>query len=383
MSLAVSSSAPRGRIAPFSDQSVRRRRDAYPAHRTRGHVVRTSSSQDVTEPVAAAPARWTEEEKRQKQREHRKRNRQRNAQAVNDKVEGLIADFRALNPLDAPEGEQWADIYRTTPEAMDVAWETLPPKVDPFGTNKKGGESRGIRKRNQVMTFLTHLREFLDEESEESKCIVDFGCGTGNVLMTCAAMFPKHKFIGVDLNKTSVQILQKRIVESGLTNVSARVGLIEECKEMGADIALALHVCGEATDFVMNQAIEHRIPFIIAPCCVGKLQEGGMRSLNRMRNDLIQLEKKHIDRPRSTLMKSAGFDFETYMSAATLADWSGHQGVDPTDPDELLGMLPRKAKSSIEADRAEYAREKNYDVRLFKMRSQSGIRDDVIVGVPL
>ena len=103
MSLAVSSSAPRGRIAPFSDQSVRRRRDAYPAHRTRGHVVRTSSSQDVTEPVAAAPARWTEEEKRQKQREHRKRNRQRNAQAVNDKVEGLIADFRALNPLEAPE----------------------------------------------------------------------------------------------------------------------------------------------------------------------------------------------------------------------------------------------------------------------------------------
>ena len=71
------------------------------------------------------------------------------------------------------------------------------------------------------------------------------------------------------------------------------------------------------------------------------------------------------------------------MSAATLADWSGHQGVDPTDPDELLGMLPRKAKSSIEADRAEYAREKNYDVRLYKMPSQSGIRDDVIVGVHL
>ena len=169
---------------------------------------------------------------------------------------------------------------------------------------------------------------------------------------------------------------------SGLNNVTARVGLIEECEDLNVDVALALHVCGEATDFVMNQAIEKRIPFIVAPCCVGKVQEGGMRSLNRMRNDLIQLEKPTIERPRSKLMRAAGFDFNSYMSAATLADWSGHQGVDPSNPDEPLAALPRRAKSAIEADRGEFARQQSYRVSLHKMPAQSGIRDDVIVGIP-
>lgn len=323
-----------------------------------------------------------DEGKRQQQREHRKRNRARNAKAENERIEKLIGNFRALNPLGAREGTTWDDVFASRAFDAGVAWDTLPAKADPYGTNKRGGPERGLRKRNQVMTFVALLRALFAKESGKKR-IVDFGCGTGNVVMVCAALFPEHEFVGVDLNKTSIEILRGRIDESGLKNISARVGLIEESESLGADVALALHVCGESTDMVMNNAIENRIPFIVAPCCVGKLQAGGMRSLNRMRSELIQVEKKEIERPRSELMKRAGFDFESYMSAATLADWSGHQGVDASDPDETLGALPRKAKSSIEADRAEFARENSYDVQLYKMLAESGIRDDVIVGIPI
>ena len=344
------------------------------------------------------------EAKRIKQRAHRKRNRARCRTRANERVDALLEKFRALRPLErANDDGSWETVYAEEEEDRDdgVDWDGLPPGADPFGTNKKGGRERGMRKRNQVMTFVKHLRALLSLRGRrEIKRCVDFGCGTGNVLMTCAATFPEIDFVGVDLNATSIEILNSRIRKSGLTNVSAVVGLIEDGDTFGADCALALHVCGSATDRVLNSAVRARIPFVIAPCCVGKVQEGGMRSLNRMRNDLISLDKiedidrmrndlisldkiEDIERPRSRLMRAAGFDFEAYMSAATLADWSGHQGVDPSDPNEPLAALPRRAKSAIEADRGEFAREHAYDVTLHKMPAQSGIRDDVLVGIPL
>lgn len=38
------------------------------------------------------------------------------------------------------------------------------------------------------------------------------------------------------------------------------------------DIALALHACGNATDYCLLQAQRARAAFIVSPCCVGKLQ---------------------------------------------------------------------------------------------------------------
>ena len=345
---------------------------------TRDERSREDSSEASTATTATdvddARARGETEARRRRQREHRKRNRARNKLAMRREVEGLARAFLAR------AGTETAT--KTKAEAVD--WTRVPSEAGPLDKNAKGGEARGLRKRNQVATFATHLRSLV-ASGRDVRTVVDFGCGTGSVVMACAALFPQLKFVGIDLNPVSIDILNRRIAESGMTNVSARVGLIEESETTldDADVALALHVCGEATDFVMDQAIERRIPFIIAPCCVGKVQKGGMRSLNRMRNDLISIEKPNsIERPRSRLMRAAGFDFESYMNAAALADWSGHQGVDPTDANEPLARLPRLAKTAIETDRGAFARENNYEVSMFKMPAQSGIRDDVIVGVP-
>ena len=48
-------------------------------------------------------------------------------------------------------------------------------------------------------------------------------------------------------------------------------GMIEQYKEP-YDVALGLHACGNATDFVLLSAEKHRAAYVVCPCCVGKLK---------------------------------------------------------------------------------------------------------------
>lgn len=36
------------------------------------------------------------------------------------------------------------------------------------------------------------------------------------------------------------------------------------------DICLALHACGNATDYALIKAVENRAAYIVSPCCVGE-----------------------------------------------------------------------------------------------------------------
>ena len=38
------------------------------------------------------------------------------------------------------------------------------------------------------------------------------------------------------------------------------------------DVALALHACGNATDFAMALAMQQRAAYVAMPCCIGKLK---------------------------------------------------------------------------------------------------------------
>jgi hypothetical protein len=38
------------------------------------------------------------------------------------------------------------------------------------------------------------------------------------------------------------------------------------------DVALALHACGNATDYALLSAVDRRAAFVACPCCVGKLK---------------------------------------------------------------------------------------------------------------
>ena len=320
------------------------------------------------------------------------------------------------------------DTAAATLGAMD--WSACPPSADPAGAHRRGGEGRGERKRRQVESFRAVLRasRLLDgaemDAPTRARTVVDFGCGTGNLILPLAAADPSTRFVGLDLNPRSVALLRERAEAAGLTNVRAEVGLIEDY-EGPCDLALALHVCGDGTDAVLLQAQARDAAFVVAPCCVGKLKDGGLSSISGMKRELGAdgdepdpdsesvsagtastegtvgdasasdatsgglvvnpgpgRRRATVIHPRSTWMRGR-VQRPEYMSLAAAADWSGHQGVDATSAPGALTRLPRAAKAAVELDRGAAAAEAGYGVRVMKMLHEgSGLKNDVIVGFP-
>lgn len=307
----------------------------------------------------------------------------------------------------------------------EMDWASCPPSADPSGAHRRGGAARGARKRRQVESFLAVLRaarlhdgaETRDRTKKRARTVVDFGCETGNLILPLAAANPSTRFVGLDLNPRSVALLRERADAAGLTNVRAEVGLIEDY-EGPCDVALALHVCGDGTDAVLLQAQARGAAFVVAPCCVGKLKDGGLSSISGMKRELgadgdepdsdsdsagtVSTAETDGDamsgglvvnpgpgrrrltviHPRSTWMRGR-VQRPEYLSLAAAADWSGHQGVDATSAPGNLTRLPRAAKAAVELDRGAAAAEAGYGVRVMKMLHEgSGLKNDVIVGFP-
>lgn len=99
--------------------------------------------------------------------------------------------------------------------------------------------------------------------------MVDFGCGTGNLLLPLAALLPGCRFTGVDMKPAALQLLQARAAAAGLANVSVFQGMIEDFRQP-FDVGLALHACGNATDHVLQLSVQQRAAFVVSPCCVGE-----------------------------------------------------------------------------------------------------------------
>merc|ERR1719362_46322 len=167
---------------------------------------------------------------------------------------------------------------------------------------------RGRRKRQQVDNFVAilamRLREgnvqSLPEKPEEDasrgvlplaeehrfpmKRIVDFGCGSGNLTLSLAFLFPAIEFVCVDQNETSLDLLKKRAENASLRNVrvlrwsfsSGGVALRNDLawlrSEVGDfDLGIGLHCCGSFTDVVMELCADMCAECIVCPCCNGRV----------------------------------------------------------------------------------------------------------------
>ena len=385
-----------------------------------------------------------EEEKRRERRDHRRRNRLRNKKKSDAIVEEVLVRFlerlsREEICVDAAESGERVSTLRSFRELYQVSethnakshnakysvdWNSFPADADPvtrIGVLKKNAKARGLRKRKQVEQIydLLRSRDLLGVAGERRKKIVDFGCGTGNLLLALAHLFPEHDFVGVDLKHTSIRLLNERIQEAQLTNVRAELSLIESFDEE-FDVALALHVCGNATDAVLSACVERGKSFVCVPCCVGKIQANGHRSVGELRKRLInsavagevagevasevageaageaaeeestglkidlktdlKTDLNTIHYPRSALMRSI-CDEKTFMSVAKLADWSGNEEVSAYEDTSHL-ILPTRAKEAVEIDRAQRCKEEGYNgsVSLHKLHG-CGLRNDLILGV--
>ncbi|MEW5312554.1 MAG: hypothetical protein WDW38_004181 [Sanguina aurantia] len=130
--------------------------------------------------------------------------------------------------------------------------------------------SRGWLKRHQVDSFMILLCQLL-RDPLRSYHIVDFGCGSGGLLLPLAALLPHCTFTGIDYKPAAVVIMRQRAAAAGLTNVRGVVGMIEAFDER-FDVGVALHACGNATDHALLQCVRYRAAYIANPCCVGKLK---------------------------------------------------------------------------------------------------------------
>lgn len=412
----------------------------------------TTAVDETKEDEAAVEARA---ERRAHNRRQRRRRKQRDAAALEERLDALMRTHPLWTGDDGPIGIGddgpigassrepdtdettdsfakglwwddaawrlgWGSLYSTWAHADDakalgrVDWGKCPPSADPAGSNKRGGAARGERKRLQVESFravVNAAATTLGLDGSRRPTIVDFGCGTGNLLLPLAAEHPEADFVGVDLNPRSIELLARRASDAGLTNVQSQVGLVEEYTGP-CDLALALHVCGSGTDAVLLQAQARNAAFVVAPCCIGKLRDGGLKSVAGMRRAISTFEDTHTNdgdletedddsseelvvrpgngmpamrviHPRSRWMRGE-VQRPVYMGLAAAADWSGHAGVDAMRAfTGELGRLPRAAKAAVELDRGAAAAEAGYGVRMMKMlHPGAGLKNDIILGFP-
>ena len=128
-------------------------------------------------------------------------------------------------------------------------------------------DNRGQHKRWQIESFFLVLKRLTEaqamEERPQELRIVDFGCGSGGLILPLACLFPSCHFTGVEMKPAALAILRQRATSAGLSNVSTFAGMIESY-EQPFDVGLALHACGNATDAAMIRCQQHRASYIVS-----------------------------------------------------------------------------------------------------------------------
>lgn len=81
---------------------------------------------------------------------------------------------------------------------------------------------------------------------------------------------PSFPCCSVEMKPAAVKILEQRAAASGLANVTTFLGMIEQFAAP-FDVGLALHACGNATDYMLLRSQQLRAAFVVSPCCVGEL----------------------------------------------------------------------------------------------------------------
>ena len=331
---------------------------------------------------------------------HKKGQRLRRRERVTERVARLtdalqVVDFARLDAHTFATPCDWAAVPACVrPDALLGDSERLGPA--PKQASQAAREARVERKRAQVESFAACLRRL---GAERGLHVVDFGCGSGALTLPLAALFPSCTFVGVDMLSHSIQLLHQRAATAGLTNVSGVVSMIERYQPE-FDVALALHACGNATDFAIASALRCGAAFLVAPCCTGKLAFSirGGSSFSAFARDLPSLQEAGgwqlpaLAHPRSRWLGAALAEvpdaealLHELVSTADVshgvadADSAARAGYD----EACRGPVARRAKLAVELDRAEGAREQGYCVAPLKLlRPELAAKNDLLLGCP-
>ena len=304
----------------------------------------SSSMGQLTPPLRSPIASRSQEEAREHQR------RKRTARLRDKEVELE----RIISLLTPPHDRGPEAHVQVKEEVLDdlgsslsddsgiIDWSSLPKScaVSCRGSEKSlKAKLRIERKRAQVESFLLTIQSIQKDGKDEGLKVVDFGCGSGNLLLPLALQLPTMYYHGLDNKSEAIHLLRKRVEEGGLRErVSSSIGRIED-HEGSFDLALILHVCGSGTDAAIRRAMEEGAAFICSPCCIGKIDQGALPSSQWMRGCLEGFEGSGLTSDYA------------FRSLATAADISSHTEGAGGRGRHNHPYLASVAKMNIELDR--------------------------------
>eukprot|EP00980_Cylindrotheca_fusiformis_P019062 scaffold6433_cov125-Cylindrotheca_fusiformis.AAC.4 len=134
-----------------------------------------------------------------------------------------------------------------------------------------------------------------------------------------------------------------------LSNLHSFHGPVEAFKE-NFDLAIALHLCGEATDVALRLAGSvNAAGVVVAPCCVGKLST---KAMNPDVYNATGSNEATVTYPQSSFFRGIITDQEDWDALAKAADYNSETGS------KTHNSAPRRtAKALIETDRRMFLEE--------------------------
>jgi Methyltransferase domain/R3H domain len=219
---------------------------------------------------------------------------------------------------------QKRDVAGVVDDNDDYPFSTLPSSARVLGEapGQLSNAKRAARKEGQLSSMMRCIFPLIvpKTQCQEPFTIVDFGGGSGHLGIPLSLMLPQCRIIVVDFNKRSIQLMHEKAEKvirqiqtectaeqqlrynatqeasklpqdvlltdsafrscankdasiGALANLFSFQGPVEEFS-ISFDMALALHLCGEATDVAIRKAVAtHAAAMVVAPCCVGKLSQ--------------------------------------------------------------------------------------------------------------
>jgi SAM-dependent methyltransferase len=265
-------------------------------------------------------------------------------------------------------------------------WTVAPKEMDPMRGGGLSATARGERKRAAVEAFVHVIRQTLFSTG----IVADLGCGAGNLSLPLAWWLRHFEqqdnnvaschVLGVDLNRRSLKRLQDRATAIGLNG-----SMLIETKQLDMlqlfrgnplsetfSAVVSLHACGSASDLAIAVAVDNEIPFVVSPCCIGKVNRDrrhadnssvGMPSLGSAQRSAAPEE---ITYPRSTWLKEI-VNSDEYSLLAAAADYAGSLSDTDNASEADRRQRSRTAKQIVELDRLQWAKEQGYVVRLMEL----------------
>jgi len=301
-----------------------------------------------------------------------------------------------------------------SPADTKFSLESLPSSARVLG--KAPGQlakpQRALRKEQQLQSLLRCICRLVPSREElagNSFTIVDFGGGSGHLGIPLALMLPQCRVVVVDLNKHSLDLMHKKSAtvvdqilkddsfssfrdsisntemifddpnfsccgkDGVLENLFSFFGAVEQYKGP-IDMALALHLCGEATDVALRKAAMAKANAIVAaPCCVGKL------SRQVSNPDIYHATGSNaptVSYPQSPIFCQLVTNQGDWDAVAKAADYSNEQEARTS-----RNATRRVAKSLLETDRRLFL-ETAYNYRTAMMRMdpwEATPKNDILV----